>query len=57
MLGLLTDKRSNKEIAGKLRITERTAKFHVVNFFDKLGVHERSSAAESGTWRHARNAK
>ncbi len=57
VLGLLTDKLSNKEIAGKLRITERTVKFHVVNVFDKLGVHDRSSAAESGASQHALNTK
>jgi len=32
----------NKEIAKKLRISERTAKFHVSNLLAKFGVQRRA---------------
>jgi len=52
ILLLLTDKLSNKEIAGKLHITERTVKYHLVKTFDKLGTHDRHSASEMAiSWR------
>jgi len=38
----------NKEIADKLRITEKTAKFHASNIYAKLGAHDRLSAVELG---------
>jgi DNA-binding NarL/FixJ family response regulator len=34
---------SNKEIASVLRISERTAKFHMSNIFGKLGVSDRQA--------------
>jgi DNA-binding NarL/FixJ family response regulator len=46
IVGLLRKKYSNKEIAVALDITERTVKFHLANIFNKLGVHDRSSALE-----------
>jgi DNA-binding CsgD family transcriptional regulator len=33
---------SNKEIAGQLNISERTAKFHVSNILAKFGVQRRA---------------
>jgi DNA-binding NarL/FixJ family response regulator len=41
VLDLLTRRLSNKEIASILRISERTAKFHVHNILSKLHVHSR----------------
>lgn len=38
----LVEFRSNKEIAGALGITERTAKFHVSNILHKYGVQYRA---------------
>jgi DNA-binding NarL/FixJ family response regulator len=35
---------SNKQIAAKLRISERTAKFHVTSIFTKLGAENRAGA-------------
>jgi DNA-binding NarL/FixJ family response regulator len=35
---------SNKQIAAKLRISERTAKFHVTSIFTKLGAENRAQA-------------
>ena len=42
VLDLLLDNLSNKEIASKLRIAERTVKFHVSNVLAKFGVHRRA---------------
>jgi NarL family two-component system response regulator LiaR len=39
---LLLVGRTNKEIADKIGATERTAKFHVSNILDKLGMNSRS---------------
>ncbi|SIT12786.1 response regulator [Alicyclobacillus vulcanalis] len=36
---------SNKEIADRLQISERTVKAHLQHIFDKLGVQDRTSAA------------
>ena len=41
VLQLLQRRLSNKEIASILRITERTAKFHVGNILDKLNLRSR----------------
>lgn len=38
---------SNKEIAEALRISERTAKFHLTNIFLKLGVNNRAALIET----------
>jgi DNA-binding NarL/FixJ family response regulator len=37
---------SNKEIGTRLGISEKTVKFHALNVFAKLGVHDRNSAIE-----------
>jgi DNA-binding CsgD family transcriptional regulator len=42
VLDLLLENLSNKEIAGKLKIAEPTAKFHVSNVLTKFGVHRRA---------------
>src|SRR5262249_23146896 len=42
VLELLLDNLANKEIAGKLKIAERTVKFHVSNVLTKFGVHRRA---------------
>jgi DNA-binding CsgD family transcriptional regulator len=42
VLDLLLDNQSNKEIAVKLNISERTVKFHVSNVLTKFGVHRRA---------------
>jgi len=44
VLRLLAGGRSNKEIAKQLRISERTAKFHVTSIFNKLGAENRAQA-------------
>jgi len=38
----LLDNRSNKEIAAKLKISERTVKFHVANVLEKFRVGRRA---------------
>ena len=38
---------SNKEIASKMGIAERTVKFHLANVFRKLGVHDRYSLVDA----------
>jgi len=43
---LLEQRLSNKEIASRLAISERTVKFHMKNLFRKLGVHDRHSATD-----------
>jgi NarL family two-component system response regulator LiaR len=45
VLGLVAEGLSNKEIAGALTITVRTADFHVSNVLRKLGVISRVEAA------------
>lgn len=42
VLGLILENLSNKEIAGRLRISPRTAKFHVSNLLAKHGVRRRA---------------
>ena len=44
VLKLIAAGESNKRIAAKLRITERTAKFHVTSIFTKLGAENRAQA-------------
>lgn len=46
VVGLLQRRLSNKEIGSALGISERTVRFHLHNAFEKLGVHDRSSAME-----------
>lgn len=44
VLRLVAAGRTNKEIAGELKIAERTVKFHVTSIFDKLGAENRAQA-------------
>ncbi len=44
VLRLVSDGRSNKEIARTLAITERTVKYHVASIFNKLGADNRAQA-------------
>jgi len=44
VLALVAAGRSNREIAGKLAISEHTVARHVSNIFDKLGVGSRAAA-------------
>lgn len=48
VLALLREELSNEEIAERLNITERTARYHVSEILGKLGVSTRHEAAE---WR------
>lgn len=45
MLSLLADGPSNRAMAGKLGITERTVKAHLTNLMRKLGIESRLEAA------------
>lgn len=45
VLRLITQGLSNREIADRLRISEKTAKIHVSHLLDKLGVVDRTQAA------------
>ncbi len=45
VLVLLAEGLSNREIARRLSISERTARTHVSNILDKLGVRSRTQAA------------
>lgn len=45
ILGVLATGASNREIAGKLYITEGTVKNHITNILGKLGVRDRTQAA------------
>lgn len=45
VLGLLTEGKSNKEIAASLYIGEKTVKAHVSNILSKLGLQSRTQAA------------
>ncbi|MEM2854028.1 MAG: response regulator transcription factor [Candidatus Bathyarchaeia archaeon] len=44
ILGLMAEGLSNKEIAFRLGLSERTAAFHVSNILQKLGVRSRTEA-------------
>ncbi len=46
VLELLAQGRTNRQISEVLRVSERTAKFHVGNAIGKLGVADRRQAAE-----------
>ncbi len=52
VLRLVAGGKSNKEIAAKLRITERTAKFHVTAILNKLGAENRAQAVAIAAERH-----
>jgi DNA-binding NarL/FixJ family response regulator len=45
ILGLLSEGRSNREIAGHLFLSEKTVKAHLAAIFRKLGVTNRTQAA------------
>ena len=45
VLALLADGQSNREIAGTLRVSEKTVKTHVSSVLAKLGVADRTQAA------------
>src|SRR6185295_7434125 len=44
VLGLLADGLGNKEIAGRLKISEHTIKFHIRSILGKLGASSRTEA-------------
>lgn len=48
VLALLAEGLSNKGIATRLAIAERTVKFHVAAIFEKLGVTSRTEAVTAG---------
>jgi DNA-binding NarL/FixJ family response regulator len=48
VLRLIAEGNANKEIAGKLSITEETVKGHVKNILAKLGVNDRTHAVSIG---------
>jgi two-component system NarL family response regulator len=50
-LRLMSDGKSNKEIAGSLDISERTVKTHLGHLFEKLGVTSRTEAIRVATRR------
>ncbi|MGY1709456.1 response regulator [Geodermatophilus sp. SYSU D00758] len=45
VLALIADGRANREIAGALQVSERTARTHVSNILAKLGLASRTQAA------------
>jgi DNA-binding NarL/FixJ family response regulator len=51
VLGLLAEGLGNKQIAGRLRISEHTVKFHVAAVFEKLGAGTRAEAVAIGARR------
>ena len=50
-LRLMSDGKSNKEIASELAISERTVKTHLGHLFEKLGVTSRTEAIKVATRR------
>ena len=44
VLALMADGLGNADIAGRLQISEKTARNHASNLFDKLGVWSRAQA-------------
>jgi DNA-binding NarL/FixJ family response regulator len=52
VIRLVAEGKSNKEIAAKLRITERTVKFHVSSILNRLGAENRAQAVAIATERH-----
>ncbi len=48
ILSLIAEGLSNKEIAGKLFVSENTVKTHASRVFDKLGARRRTQAVQMG---------
>ena len=48
VLALLADGLSNRDIAGRLAISEHTVKFHLASIFGKLGASTRTEAVQRG---------
>lgn len=48
ILGLVAEGMSNREIAGKLFVSENTVKTHCSRTFDKLGAKRRTQAVQLG---------
>jgi ATP/maltotriose-dependent transcriptional regulator MalT len=48
ILGLIAQGMSNREIAGKLYVSENTVKTHCRRAFDKLGARRRTQAVQLG---------
>ena len=48
VLVLVADGLSNREIAGRLAISDHTVKFHLASIFGKLGVSTRTEAVQRG---------
>ena len=48
MLELIAEGLSNREIAGKLFVSENTIKTHSSRVFDKLGARRRTQAVQLG---------
>jgi ATP/maltotriose-dependent transcriptional regulator MalT len=48
VLGLVADGLSNRDIGGRLAISEHTVKFHLASIFGKLGVSTRTEAVQRG---------
>ncbi|MBV9264775.1 MAG: response regulator transcription factor, partial [Acidobacteriaceae bacterium] len=48
VLGMLADGLANKEIAGRLNISENTAKYHVAQVLAKLDASSRTEAVSIG---------
>jgi DNA-binding NarL/FixJ family response regulator len=51
VLNLIAEGCTNKEIAARLNLAERTAKYHVTAVFNKLGAATRAQATAFGTQR------
>jgi DNA-binding NarL/FixJ family response regulator len=55
ILRLLANGWSNARIAGKLKITTRTVKFHTTNIYEKINVRSRT-AAVAWAWRNRKKS-
>jgi len=51
VLLLIADGNRNKQIAGRLNVTEDTVKFHIKSILAKLGVNDRSHAVAAAVKR------